>query len=132
VDWKASARHDRFYVKRYVEDRSLAVRLVLDCSASMLQATAGLASKYRLAGRMAACLAYLVVKERDAVGVTLTSAAGTVAVPVSSRANHMPQILAGPRGDAGRGPGQPGGHAAQPAGAQRDPRHRRPGLGPDV
>ena len=93
VDWKASARHDRFYVKRYVEDRSLAVRIVLDCSASMLQATTGLASKYRLAGRMAACLAYLVVKERDAVGVTLTSAAGTVAVPVSSRANHMPQIL---------------------------------------
>jgi uncharacterized protein (DUF58 family) len=93
IDWKASARHDRFYIKRYIEDRSLAVRIVMDGSASMLQATAGLSSKYRLAARMAACLAYLVLKERDAVGMALTSAAGTTWIPVSSRSSHMLQIL---------------------------------------
>jgi uncharacterized protein (DUF58 family) len=93
IDWKASARHDRFFVKRYIEDRSLVVRIVVDCSASMLQATAGLESKHRLAGRMAACLAYLVIKERDSVGVALTSAAGTEWIPVSSRSNHMLPIL---------------------------------------
>lgn len=93
IDWKASARHDRFYIKRYIEDRSLAVRIVVDGSASMLQATSGLPSKYRQAARMAACLAYLVIKERDAVGLSLTSSAATTWLPVSSRSTHMLQIL---------------------------------------
>ena len=28
IDWKASARHDRFYIKRSIEDSALSVRLV--------------------------------------------------------------------------------------------------------
>ena len=35
VDWKASARHDRLYVKRHMEDTALTVRLVVDGSGSM-------------------------------------------------------------------------------------------------
>jgi uncharacterized protein (DUF58 family) len=93
IDWKASARHDRVYVKRYIEDRSLAVRLVLDGSASMLQSSGGLPGKYRQGARIAACLGYLVLKERDAVGLSVTSSAATAWVPVSSRPNHMLQIL---------------------------------------
>jgi len=93
VDWKASARHDRFYVKRYIEDRSLAVRIVLDGSASMAQASRGLPDKYRQAARIAACLAYLVIKDRDAVGLSLTSSAATTWIPVSSRSSHMLPIL---------------------------------------
>ena len=93
IDWKASARHDRFYIKRYIEDRSLAVRLVLDGSASMLQSSNGLPSKYRQAARIAACLAYQVIKERDAAGLSLTSAAATTWLPASSKSNHLLQIL---------------------------------------
>jgi uncharacterized protein (DUF58 family) len=93
MDWKASARHDRYYLKRYIEDRSLAVRIVLDGSASMLQAADGVPSKYRQAARVAACLSYLVIKERDAVGLSLTSTAATTWLPVSSRSNHMLRIL---------------------------------------
>src|SRR5437773_6483315 len=30
VDWKVSARHDRYYLKRYLEDTAMTVRLVVD------------------------------------------------------------------------------------------------------
>jgi len=92
VDWKASARHDRYFVKRYVEDTALSVRLVVDSSASMLQATGG-TSKYAQAARVAACLAYLALKQKDIVGLVLTSAGETTWVPASSKDAQLVTIL---------------------------------------
>ena len=92
VDWKASARHDRYFVKRYVEDTALSVRLVVDRSASMLQATGG-TSKYAQAARVAACLAYLALKQKDIVGLVLTSAGETTWVPASSKDAQLVTIL---------------------------------------
>jgi uncharacterized protein (DUF58 family) len=59
----------------------------------MLQATTGFPSKFRMAARMAACVAYLVIKERDAAGLLLTSTASTTWVEASSRPSHMLKIL---------------------------------------
>ncbi len=93
VDWKVSARHDRYYVKRYLEDTALTVRIVVDRSASMLQATEDRPSKYLQACRMAACLAYLVIKERDSAAAVLTSAGGTTWLPAGSTERHLVAIL---------------------------------------
>ena len=92
IDWKASARHDRFFTKRYQEDRSLTLYLVVDRSASMGQATDGL-SKYWHACRLAASLAYLVIKKQDAAGLALASAGRTRWLPPSSRPTHLVGIL---------------------------------------
>ena len=92
MDWKASARHDRYYVKRYIEETALAVRIVVDRSGSMLQATEG-AIKYVQACRLAASLAYLVVKESDAAGLALSSAAQTIWLPAGSSNAHLVRIL---------------------------------------
>src|SRR3989344_7468714 len=35
IDWKVYARTDDLYVKRYEEERSLSVHILIDCSASM-------------------------------------------------------------------------------------------------
>ena len=93
VDWKVSARHDRYYVKRYLEDTALRVRIVVDRSASMRQATAELPSKHLQACRAAAALAYLVLRMGDSVGAVLASAAGTVWLPVRSVKTHLVAIL---------------------------------------
>jgi uncharacterized protein (DUF58 family) len=93
IDWKVSARHDRYYVRRYLEETALRVRLVVDRSASMLQATPPEASKYLQAARVAACLAYLVLREGDSVGAVLTSAKGTLWLPVRSINTHLVAIL---------------------------------------
>ncbi|MCG3147025.1 MAG: hypothetical protein PCFJNLEI_00461 [Verrucomicrobiae bacterium] len=92
IDWKASARHDRFYVKRYVEETALAVRLVVDRSGSMLQATDGV-SKYEQACRLAASLAYLVIKERDAAGLALAAAREIIWLPAGASDTHLVRIL---------------------------------------
>lgn len=93
MDWKASARSDRYYIKRYIEDTSLTVRLVLDHSASMLRASGNSPTKYVHASRIAACLAYLVLREQDSAGLALTTAEGTHWVPPSSKGDQLVAIL---------------------------------------
>ncbi|MBS3763730.1 MAG: DUF58 domain-containing protein [Planctomycetes bacterium] len=93
MDWKASARHDRYYIKRYVEDTALNVRFVMDRSASMLRSTNEGPSKYDHACRVAAALAYLVLREKDSAGLILTSSEGTKWLPPSSRGDQLVVIL---------------------------------------
>ena len=92
VDWKVSARHDRYYVKRYIEDTSLNVRLVVDNSASQKQATGGV-STWRQTAQLAACLSYLVLRQRDSVGMVMSNAERTVWLPSSSTQSQMVRIL---------------------------------------
>jgi len=92
VDWKVSARHDRYYVKRYIEDTALSVLLVVDSSASQKQATAGV-STWRQTAQLTACLAYLVLRQRDSVGLAMTNAANTLWLPSSSTQTQLVRIL---------------------------------------
>ena len=96
MDWKASARHDRYYIKRYVEDTALTVRIVLDRSASMQPLgtrSDGGPTKYFQACRLAACLAYLIVKEKDSAGLVVTTATETQWLPASSRGDQLVKML---------------------------------------
>lgn len=92
VDWKVSARHDQYFIKRYIEDTALAVQLVVDSSASLKQTTGGI-SVWRQTAHVAASLAYLVVLQRDSVGMVMTNAADTVWLPASSTQTQMVRIL---------------------------------------
>ncbi|MEI6210397.1 MAG: DUF58 domain-containing protein [bacterium] len=92
IDWKVSARHDKFFVKRYIEDTSLSVRLVVDSSASQKQTTSGI-STWRLTAQMTACLAYLILRQRDSVGLVMTNAADTLWLPTSSTQAQLVRIL---------------------------------------
>src|SRR5690554_1880923 len=67
VDWKVWARNDRLYVKQYEEDTNLRCSLAVDISASMLYGSGPL-NKYEYACSVAAALAYLILKQHDAVG----------------------------------------------------------------
>ncbi len=92
VDWKVSARHDRIYVKRYIEDTSLTVRLVADCSGSLGQSTAGV-TVFEQCARLTAALSYLVLRQRDSVGLQLAADAGSRWIPVSSTNSQLVRIL---------------------------------------
>jgi uncharacterized protein (DUF58 family) len=93
IDWKVSARHDKYYVRRYLEDTALAVRVVVDRSASMLQTTGELPSKYLQAARVAAALAYLVLRQNDSIGAVLTNARETFWLPTRSVNTHLVAIM---------------------------------------
>lgn len=93
IDWKASARHDRYFVKRYIEESSLAVRLVVDHSGSMGYADGGRPIKYLQAARLAAALAYIITSEGDAAALTLAARGGTEWLPAGSSQRHFVHIL---------------------------------------
>src|SRR5438477_5104867 len=68
LDWKVLGRTDRYYVKQYEQETNFVAHILLDGSESMRYASAAL-SKLDYARRAAACLAYLILRQRDAVAV---------------------------------------------------------------
>src|SRR5262245_298571 len=92
VDWKVWARQDRLYVKQYEEDTNLRCTLLVDVSASM-QYGSGPFTKYEYACTLAASLAYLLIRQQDAVGVVTFDEKVRVQVPASSRRTHLQSII---------------------------------------
>ena len=82
MDWKAYAKFDRFYVKRFLEETSLRAFLVSDVSGSMAYAGGAPGSlpgigKADYARILAGTLAYLLIRQADTVGcLTFSDVAG--------------------------------------------------------
>ena len=93
LNWKLYARHDRLYIKEYDADTNLNLYLLVDASASMGCANAG-RSKLHYAASLAAALAHLAIKQRDAVGLTLFADTIVAHRPPRSRSNQLDEILA--------------------------------------
>ncbi len=70
IDWKVYGRTDRFYIKQYEEETNLKAYLLLDVSGSMGYTSHGI-TKLQYATYLAAALAYILIKQRDAVGLGL-------------------------------------------------------------
>jgi uncharacterized protein (DUF58 family) len=68
VDWKVFARSDRHYVKRFEHETNLPCHLVLDTSASMAFGSTGV-TKLEYGQYLSAALAWLLTRQRDAVGL---------------------------------------------------------------
>lgn len=73
IDWQAFGKTDRFYVKQHEHHTNAAVHLVVDASGSMAYAGRGV-PKYTYARFAAAALAYLLLRQRDAVGLAVHDA----------------------------------------------------------
>lgn len=68
VDWRLFGRKDRFFIKQYEEETNLHARILLDASRSMTYGSGPL-SKFDYAACLAAALAYLLLRQHDAVGL---------------------------------------------------------------
>jgi uncharacterized protein (DUF58 family) len=68
VDWRLYGRTDRYYTKLFEAETNFDAHLLLDASASMRFASAQ-RSKLDYAKILAACLAYLVIAQRDSAGL---------------------------------------------------------------
>ena len=75
IDWNSYARTDRFHVKLFENETNVRCYLLLDKSASMGYGSAGL-TKLEYSCYLAGCLAYLMIRQQDSVG--LVSFAGAV------------------------------------------------------
>jgi uncharacterized protein (DUF58 family) len=92
VDWKVWAKQDRYYVKQFEEDTNLRAVLLLDVSGSM-QYGSGPLSKYEYGATVAASLAYLLLRQQDAVGCVAFDQSIRAKVPQRTRRSHLNSIV---------------------------------------
>ncbi len=93
VDWKAYARSDRFFVKRFEEETNLQAYLLLDTSGSM-NYPEGVHNKFAYAVSLAAALAYLFYLQRDATGLLAFNGGIVEYRPPRTSRLHLNDLLA--------------------------------------
>ena len=92
IDWKVYARTDRHYVKKFEEETNLDCHVMIDVSGSMAYGARGM-TKFEYAACLAASLAYLMNRQRDAVGLTAFDERIVEMLPASARPGHLRALL---------------------------------------
>jgi uncharacterized protein (DUF58 family) len=89
VDWRVFARTDKYYIKEFEADSNANFSVLLDVSKSMAFGTR--ITKLDYAKTLAACLTYLVSKQRDRVGLVTFDEEIVDHVPPSAK--HVDVVL---------------------------------------
>ncbi|MBI5396651.1 MAG: DUF58 domain-containing protein [Verrucomicrobia bacterium] len=106
IDWKVFAKSDRFFIKQYEEETNLRAYLLLDASGSMNYAGPAERSrrrkeadgvlrptKFRYASCLASALSYLMLQQRDAVGLVTFDREVRRYIPPRATAMHLRGIF---------------------------------------
>lgn len=97
VDWKVYGKTDRTYVKVFEEETNLIANILLDKSGSMGFPVDG-TTKLEYGSMLAASLAYLMIRQQDAVGLCIFDDAVRALIPhrtVRKQLFHILQTLEG-------------------------------------
>src|SRR5262249_12739242 len=92
IDWRVYGKTDRYYIKEYEEETNLKAHLLEDASGSMAYAGRQ-RSKFQYAQYVAASLAYLMLHQRDAVGLVLHDTRFRHRIAPRANAKHLLQLL---------------------------------------
>jgi len=92
IDWRAYGKTGRYYVKEYEDETNLRCYLMLDASGSMGYGQSTL-SKFAYARQMAAVFAFLLIKQRDAVGLCVFDRKLRQLVEPSTNATQFPRLI---------------------------------------
>ena len=93
IDWKVYGKSDRFYVKQYEEETNLKSYILLDVSKSMTYASSGRISKLEYASQLAASLSYLMLKQKDAVSLSIYADQIKKYLPPNSSRIYLKEII---------------------------------------
>lgn len=100
LDWRVYGKNDKYYIKQYIEETNLRATIVMDASGSMnyrgesaSQVGGKAVSKYEYGQYMAAALAYLMIKQQDAVGLVTFDSQIRVNMRAASRPSQVRLIL---------------------------------------
>jgi uncharacterized protein (DUF58 family) len=91
IDWRVYGRTERYYTKLYEAETNYDCYLLIDASASM-NYTSGKVAKLEYAKFLAASLAYLVLKQRDSVGLSIFDSEVRAYLPPRSAMGVILQI----------------------------------------
>jgi uncharacterized protein (DUF58 family) len=105
LDWKVVARADKWLIKQFEEETNLKATIVLDVSRSMAWSGApGRLTKLAYAERVAAAIAWLLLRQRDAVGLIRFDDQVRTVIPPRGRSVQWRRII-GALDDPGSGKG---------------------------
>ena len=92
IDWKVYARQDRLHIKQYEEETNLRLTLLVDRSGSMAYGD-GESNKFDYSASIAASLAYLALRQKDATGLFTFDTKICDSVPAKSNQQQLTRIL---------------------------------------
>lgn len=100
LDWRVYGKADKYYIKQYIEETNMRATIVLDASGSMnyrgTQAShvgGQMVSKFEYAQYIASAMAYLMVKQQDAVGLVTFDDKIRTNMRAASRPSQVRMIL---------------------------------------
>lgn len=94
IDWKVYAKSDRLVVKQFEDETNLRLYLVMDGSGSMdYQSEDAPLTKLRYSCFLAAALAYLFLRQGDAVGALAFDEEVRQYLPASTRSSHLEDLF---------------------------------------
>ena len=92
LDWKVLGRSDRYYIKQYEQETNYVAHVLLDGSESM-QYGSGKLTKFSYARTMAACLAYLILLQRDAMALGIFDSSMRTYFPRTDNLSSIHNVL---------------------------------------
>ena len=92
IDWRAFARLDKLYVKRFEQETNLSAWFAIDSSESMAYGAEGGLTKYEYAATALASLAFLLLRQQDAVGLISFSDTVQQVVAPRSQLSHLKRL----------------------------------------
>ena len=84
IDWKSYGRSERYTIKQYEQETNFAGHLLVDASRSMLYGD-GESNKLEYAKTLAACLAYLIIHQRDSASLSVFDSGWRTQLPASGQ-----------------------------------------------
>ncbi len=91
IDWRVYGRTDRYYTKLYEAETNFDCHVLIDASSSMNYAS-GKVSKLEYAKFLAAAMSYIVLKQRDSVGLSVFDSEVRAYLPPRSAMGVILQI----------------------------------------
>jgi uncharacterized protein (DUF58 family) len=96
LDWKILARADRLFVKQFEEETNLRAMILVDVSRSMAwRGAPARLTKRAYADRIAAALALILLRQRDATGLITFDDAVREVVPARVKAGQWARVVRG-------------------------------------
>ena len=93
LDWRILGRTDRLYVKQYEEETNLRAQILLDTSGSMAYGPGPGVTKLEYGSYLTAVLAYLMMRQQDAVGLTTFDTQVRLDMPARSSPRHFDEMM---------------------------------------
>ncbi len=93
IDWKVYGRTDRYFIKQFEEETNLRAYIILDASRSMAYSSTGNITKFEYACYLASALSYLMMMQRDAVGLVVYDEGIRKFLPPRSVRSYLDVIL---------------------------------------